>query len=38
MNDKAIRIKAKFEIEIKVWGMQGPESLIHLIRELKFDK
>ncbi len=37
-NDKAIGIEAEVEIEIRGWDMQWLEGLLHLIRELEFNK
>ncbi len=33
-NDEAIEV----EIEMRVWGIQQPEDLLHPIREMKLDK
>ena len=38
INDKAIGIEVKVEIEIRDWDKQWPEGLLHLIRELELNK
>ncbi len=37
-SDKAIEIMAKFEINIRSWGTQRLEGLLHLIKELELNK